>query len=510
VTQRDDHPPLFVPLVMLNLLSSSQTREADRHTIENKPIASIDLMEAASRSFVDVFTEEFPDYDSSVSIWCGTGNNGGDGLAIARLLKESGYENISVKIVRFNKTSTPDFEVNYRRLQTAAIPIAEIKELKFPEENADIIIDALLGSGLNKPLEGDWKLLADYLNGLKKTVVAVDVPTGFPAEGIITQASAVKADLVVSFQRPKINFFFPESADVFERFEIADIGLDEQFIQSRESLWKLVEETDIRKILKPRKQFSHKGTYGHALIVAGQKGTMGAALLCAEACLHTGAGLTTVCIPLEGLTALNRRAPEIMSLLREGKSFELTDLKKYTSIAVGPGLGTDEDAQKLLARIIEGFPGPAVLDADALNMLGKDPGLISRLAPGSILTPHMKEFDRLFGDHDNWWERVATAQNKAEEFKIFIILKNRYTFIITPDKYVFVNPTGSPAMSSGGMGDVLTGMIVSFLAQGYQPFEAAVLGTYIHGLSGQKGGYVCTASEVIKEIPHVMSNITSH
>ena len=495
---------------MLNLLTSSQTREADKYTIEHQPIPSIDLMESAASAFVSVFIEEFPDYDNVISIYCGTGNNGGDGLAIARLLREQGYEHIFVRIARFNDSSSADFETNYQRIKLTNIPVTEISETEFSTEDADVIIDALLGSGLNKSLAGNWKTLADNLNSLEKIVIAVDIPTGFPSEGIIDpEATVVKADLVITFQRPKINFFFPESEKAMNRFKVVNIGLDEPFIQSQESCWKLLLEEDIREILKPRKQFSHKGTYGHALIVAGRKETMGAAILCAEACLHTGAGLTTACIPAEGLTALNKRSPEIMALLRDA-SFSFSDLQKYTSIAAGPGLGTDEVSAGLVKNLLDQFSKPMVIDADALNILATNPGWISKLPHDSIITPHVKEFDRLFGHHNNWWQRLETAKELASELNIFIVLKNRYTFIISPNKQIFINPTGSPAMASGGMGDVLTGMIVSFMAQGYEPLQAAMLGIYIHGLCGQEHeGYVCTASELIKAIPIIMGTISS-
>ena len=490
---------------MLNLLTSSQTREADKFTIEHQPISSINLMESAAKAFINIFTAEFPYADIAVSIYCGTGNNGGDGLAIARLLKQRGYQQVDIHIIRFSEKSSPDFEINLERLSDTDIPVKEIRDSDFPSADADVIIDAILGSGLNKPLSGDWKLLADHLNSLNKKIIAVDIPTGFPSEGVIDpEAAAVKADLAISFQRPKINFFFPESQEVINRFEVAEIGLDEIFIQSQKSDWKLIIEDDIRQILKPRKQFSHKGTYGHALIIAGRKETMGAALLCSESCLYTGAGLTTACISEEGLSALNTRAPEIMALLRKDSRFTLPDLQKYTAIAAGPGLGTDDTSVTLIKDLLAGFSKPLVLDADALNILATHPGWMSRLPQGSVLTPHMKEFDRLFGDHDNFWKRLETAKMQSARLKIFIILKNRYTFIVSPDKQVFINPTGSPAMATGGMGDVLTGMIVAFMAQGYEPLQASILGTYIHGSCGQYSGYVCTASELIKSIPGVM------
>ena len=471
---------------MLTLLTSAQTHEADAFTIKSQSISSNDLMEKASGAFVKAFIAEFTNRDVSVSAYCGTGNNGGDGLAIARLLKDQGYDNLNVKIARFSPNSTIDFEGNLQRLGLTGIPITEITSLEFPPEDADILIEALLGSGLNKPLKGEFKKLVEHLNALGKTIVSVDVPAGFPSEGLIDpQSTIIKAELVISFQRPKINFFFPESAPFIKRFRFVDIGLDENFIQSQRGGWKLTKAEDIQKIFKPRKPFSHKGTFGHALIIAGNAETMGAALLCADACLHSGAGLTTACIPPEGLTALNSRSPEVMALIRNTEEKELEiDFKKYQAIGVGPGLGKGDAQARLLKYVLEHAQAPLVLDADALNILSENQNWMNILPAKSIITPHVKEFDRLFGEHDNWWERVEACREQAAQHQLIIVLKNQYSFVILPDGDVLINPTGNPAMAVGGMGDVLTGMIVAFLAQGYRSEEAAILACYIHGETG--------------------------
>lgn len=472
---------------MQNLLTSQQTREADAHTISSKPISSIDLMEAASIAFVKEFQKEVTDKYIPISIYCGTGNNGGDGLAVARLLYANDYKNISVKISRFSNKSTKDFDVNRERLKLTDIQITELSDTNpSPEENAEVIIDALLGSGLNKPVEGILRELIDYINSLQKKVISLDVPSGFPSGGIISSdVTIIKASLVISFQRPKINFFFPESSRALDKFIIVPIGLDEEYIQSVSSHWKLVEEDDIKQYLKPRKQFSHKGTYGHALIIAGTEETMGAALLCADACLHSGAGLTTACIPESGNTALNMRSPEIMII--DGYTLiPHSMLNGFSSIAIGPGLGTDEHAADILQHILNCYHKKLVLDADALNILSLKPELLEQVPAMSIITPHMKEFDRLFGEHTSWWDRIVTARQKAAELNIIILLKNQYSFIVLPDGNVMINPTGNPAMAVGGMGDVLTGMIAGFLAQGYPAQEAAMIACFIHGKAGDE------------------------
>jgi hydroxyethylthiazole kinase-like uncharacterized protein yjeF len=473
---------------MLPLLISEQIRKADAFTIANEPITSINLMERASKAFVGWFINHFPDKALSISFYCGTGNNGGDGLAIARLLKEHHYKSINVIVARFSDKQSNEFTVNLGRLLQTDIPITEIDAGdNIPNESSAIIIDALLGTGLNKPLAGDYERLVKQINNLNSTIVAVDVPTGFFSEGQIDpDATVIKADLVITFQQPRINFLLPESALYINCWEVVNIGLNEKFVCDLNSSYQFVEEKDIRRILKPRHRFSNKGTYGHALIIAGQAKTMGAALLCASASAHAGAGLTTACVPDSGLVALNSYLPEIMAIVRNEDELPKIEWDKFNAIAVGPGLGKGTDAVKLLSAIIKNYKKPLVIDADALNLLAVDNKLLKAIPAGSILTPHMKEFDRLFGEHKSWWKRLQTGMEQAKNLNIYIVLKNDYTIIITPDGKCYFNPTGNAAMATGGMGDVLTGVIAAMLAQKYSPLEACMIGTYVHGKAGDE------------------------
>jgi hydroxyethylthiazole kinase-like uncharacterized protein yjeF len=351
-------------------------------------------------------------------------------------------------------------------------------------------------------LSGEFEALVQAINKLNKKVYAVDVPTGFFAEGKLPKDyNGIIAYKTICFQRPKINFFFPESALATEKYEVVDIDLDESFIQKQAAEFYLVEESDIQKILQPRKLFSHKGTYGHALVIAGNTDTMGAALLSSMACLHTGAGLTTASIPQSGFAALNTTLPEVMALPRDEYT-RIENPKKYRAIAIGPGLGTEVENEKLLESLILANQ-MLIIDADALNILGERPDLIDKLAANTIITPHMKEFDRLFGEHDNWWDRVQTAKEKAIKQKIVIVLKNQYTFICLPTGKVLINPTGNPAMAQGGMGDILTGIIAGFVAQKYSATDAALLACYIHGKAGDhlaQEQFVVTASHLTARI----------
>lgn len=495
---------------MLKLLTATQSMEADSQTIKTKQITSLDLMEYAANAFISAFLEEVPNINTPISIYCGTGNNGADGLAIARLLKNHAYDRLSVKIARFSSKESPDFSENLKRLNLTGIPITEINDKNhLPEEHAELIIDGLIGSGLNKPLEGNLKALVDYLNQLNKKVIAIDIPTGFPSEGSIDPiASILKANLCICFQRPKINFFFPESERALDRFKTVNIGLDEEFIQSQRSTWDLLEAEDIHQILKERKPFSHKGSYGHALIIAGNTETMGAAILCADACLHSGAGLTTACVPENGYTAMNSYAPEVMILPRTFK----TSLEKYNSIAIGPGLGTNQEAIDLLDQVLNFGKAPLVIDADAINLLASNPELLQKLPENCIICPHVKEFDRLFGHSNSWWERLSLALKKAQELKIILLLKNRYTFIICPEGKVLINPTGNPGMAVGGMGDVLCGMITAFLAQSYSTKESAILATYLHGAAGDYLNQMDSIPPryIIQELPKIIKKYNIH
>jgi hydroxyethylthiazole kinase-like uncharacterized protein yjeF len=499
---------------MLTVLTSSQIREADAYTIAHEPVASIDLMERAATAFVNAFVAGYPDKTKQISVYCGTGNNGGDGLAIARMLNNLSYQNIIVKIARFSENASDDFIENFNRLKSTGIPVTEIKPGdKLPAESADVVIDALLGTGLNKPLKTDYANLVKHLNDLNTTIISVDVPTGLFCEGDIAKdVIAIRSNLTITFQQPKINFLLPESAPFIRRFKVVDIGLDQSFIKSLNGLYHLIEEADIRTFIKPRKLFTHKGTYGHALIIAGQPETMGAALLCTSACMHTGAGLTTACIPESGLTALNTGMPEAMAIVRKVLKVPKVAWGKFNVAAIGPGLGKGEDALVMLKDAFEQFDKPMVIDADALNLLAENPGMLQHIPNGSIITPHMKEFDRLFGEHKTWWRRLETMWQMAKEYQINIVLKNQYTITGTPEGKLYFNPTGNPAMASGGMGDVLTGVITALLAQQYPPGEACILGAYLHGKSGDElalphKSAVVLAGEVAKNISVVMANI---
>lgn len=497
---------------MLKIITSAQMKEADAFTIRDQSISSYDLMEKASAAFVKIFIHENPDTALKIAVFCGMGNNGGDGLAIARLLYNRGYLNITVFTIKFSSAQTEDNLKNEKALTSTGVKVTVLKNAdSFANVEADVCIDAIFGSGLNKSLSGEYLQLITKINNLSKKTYAVDIPSGMLADGEFAEEyNGIKAYKTISFQRAKLNFFFPESLVATKFYEVANIDLSEEYIQSLPSDYFQIEDKDVKNILQPRSRFSHKGNYGHVLVVSGSTRTMGAALLNCMGVVFSGAGLVSACIPESGLATLNTTIPEAMYVPRDEINTE-GFIQKFTAVAAGSGLGINAEAGKIIEQVISAGRS-LVLDADALNMLAKNNELLHLLPEHTVLTPHVKEFDRLFGMHKSWWARMKTARNEALSRKIIIVLKNQYTFICSYDGKVYINSTGNPAMAQGGMGDVLTGIIASFRAQGYDPIASCILACYIHGKAGDtlaKNKIVVTASELAKQIAIEMKHAIS-
>ena len=494
---------------MIKLIDVSQMKLAERDYMKTSGMEPADLMEAAAKAFTGIFCGLVPEKSGAILILCGTGNNGGDGLAIARLLQYSGYSSIEVGILQTSRPGTEEFGLNLRRLSQTPVTVKYIGDVDEYTFSQPVIIDALLGSGINRLLDAELRTIVQKVNQSHAKVIAVDCPTGFRCEGRIHPAEMViKASEVISFQRPKLNFFFSESEAALGRFHVVDIGLREDFIESLPSHYHLIEPRDVGRLLKPRSDFSHKGTYGHVFIYAGSHGKAGAALLAAEASVYSGAGLTSVALPEHDRLALHIRLPEAMFVdLHDQWDVER---EKYSAIAFGPGLG---DKPAFIESILKSTSVPLVVDADGLNYLSKNQDVLAKLKPGCILTPHMKEFDRLFGESESWFDRLELARLEASKRQLYIVLKNRYTFIIIPDGRVLINPSGNPAMASGGMGDALTGIITSFLAQGYREEEACIIACFIHGRAADvlrsRGNAVVPASLLIESLPQVLGELQS-
>lgn len=492
----------------MKILPVDKIREADEYTIHNEPIASIDLMERAATNLYTKLKTGLAK-GQRIHIFAGIGNNGGDGLVLARLLQHDGFD-VKTWIVQYSNQYSPDFQINLERLKENS-SISYIKsETEIPAVSSDeLIIDAIFGSGLNRPVSGFTAKLIDQLNQSGAVVIAVDMPSGLFADKAVDlkKHPIIKADYTYSFEFPKLAFMMPENDLFVGRWEVVPIGLHPDFIEHVEVKNRLIETVYINSMLRHRPKFSHKGTYGHALLIAGSKTKMGAAILSAGACLRSGAGLLHVHLPVENHTALQSIYPEAMISFDDNETHFswLPDLSPYNAIAIGPGLGTHNDTANALKLLIQESQVPMVFDADALNILADNKTWLSFLPAGSILTPHPKEFERLAGKFADSFERLKLQIDFSIRYKSYVVCKGAHTSITTPQGQCWFNTTGNPGMATGGSGDVLTGLILGLLAQKYKPFEAALLGVFLHGLSGdiaadEMGMEALIASDLINHI----------
>ncbi|RYZ25111.1 MAG: NAD(P)H-hydrate epimerase, partial [Chitinophagaceae bacterium] len=431
-----NHSQFHSLFLNVQILDAEQIRAWDQYTIQHEPISSIGLMERAAQQCVDWLLKEAWRNKHHL-IFCGKGNNGGDGLAIARLLLQNQLP-VSIYILEFGKIGRPDFQGNLQRLHD--LPNADIHfvqsstTLPTISEN-DIVIDALYGSGLNKPLDNLSAELVNHINQSNATIVSIDVPSGLFMDKSSVGNIAVKATYTLTFQCHKLALLMQENAPIIGEVTVLDIGLKKEFLATIETSSYLLDEKIIRNIFKPRHRFGHKGTYGHALIAGGSYGKMGAVVLATKACMRSGAGLTTAFIPKCGYNILQISAPEAMTIIDEEERLLSTlpdDIEKFAAIGIGPGMGTAPETQHLLSFFVRRYKKPLVIDADGLNNLALNTSWLQLLPPGSILTPHPKEFDRLFGNHVNDFARMETAQQKAKLYNIILVLKSHHTLIAFP------------------------------------------------------------------------------
>lgn len=490
----------------MKILSTEAIKQADALTIAHEPISSIDLMERASKAFVHYFCRRFSvEEHNSVAILCARGNNGGDGLAVARLLHGLGYS-VSVLIVG-EGAGTADFETNRKALPKelpCKLLYSAEELLSFAADT--LLIDALLGTGLQGELREPLRSIVLHINELPNTLVSIDIPTGLLADAKTT-GPCIRANYTVSFHCPKLAFLFPDNYEKVGEFDIADIGLHKESIAQLSSQNFYVERSSILAFLKTREKFAHKGVFGHALLVMGSHGKMGAAILATRACLRAGVGLVTVHVPTCGYEVMQITVPEAMVSLDEDEHIftRVYDLHKYSTLALGCGLSTKNKTRNALCYVLKNTNKPTVLDADALNILGQSPDWLEYIPQNSILTPHPKEFERLFGRSTEGFERNALQRQKAQELGVYIILKGANSCIASPEGDCYFNSTGNPGMGTAGSGDVLTGILSGLLAQHYSPLEACLLGVYLHGLAGDLaaakiGEEALTASDIIEHL----------
>lgn len=472
---------------VMKIFTSKQIKEHDQYTILHEPIASIDLMERAATILTDALINQWPG-ELTFCIVCGAGNNGGDGLAMARMLHKHNYKVIVYLLDASNRSD--DNQKNLKKLPSD-ITKFEIKDtdalLEIPSDA--VIIDAIFGTGLSREPESLFAQCIKSINRLSNPVIAIDVPSGLGCEytpWMYNSEHIVRATHTFTLQHPKLSFFLPESAAYTGTWEVLPIGLHPEFESITSTPYQLIESEMVLAMLPKRKRNAHKGHMGHTLIAAGSNGKIGAAMLSAKAALRAGAGLVTAYIPKCGYTALQSALPEIMVISSDDEK-ELDGTiyhpMRYQAIGIGPGIGTGKSAALVLKNLIQQYDNPLVIDADAINILAENPTWMSFLHKHSILTPHPGEFERLAGK-GNGYERWQRQIELSTRFQIFIVLKGHHTSISTPNGSLYLNYTGNSGMATAGSGDVLTGLITGLLSQMNSSLFACIAGVYLHGLAG--------------------------
>ncbi|MDR1331386.1 MAG: NAD(P)H-hydrate dehydratase [Tannerella sp.] len=475
---------------MTKIFKSEKIRELDQYTIAREPVSGLELVERAATAFVNTFRRHCPRPEMTY-VFAGPGNNGADALAVARLLHDTEDCPLAVYLFNPRRSLSPECEANKSiLLAEPGIRFSEIVSDFIPPVigERDIVIDGLFGTGLSRPLSGGFATVIDYINRSGATVVSIDIPSGLPGEDCPDDKNRhiIKANRTYTFEFPKLAFMFAENEPYTGEWMTLPVGLHPDIIAATETPYRFVTDEDMKGVIRPRPKFSHKGTFGHALLIAGGKGRMGAAVLASGACLRSGVGRLTVHVPYRGEVILQTAVPEAMLSLDENADFisALPDTNGYESIGIGPGLGVHEASAAVLESLLKTATRPLVLDADALNLLAADKTRMQLLPPRTILTPHPREFDRLDGESANSCERLHRAMKMAAKHRLYIVLKGAHTAVCTPEGKAFFNSTGNAGMATAGSGDVLTGLILSLLAQGYEPETAAVAGVYLHGLAG--------------------------
>ncbi len=502
----------------MKIFTSAQIHELDHYTIEHEPISSIDLMERAAQTLTqtirEIYTPSVP-----IVVFAGPGNNGGDALAVARMLAEKDYA-VSVYLFNISGSLSPDCAANKKRLQdTKRIRsfVEVTNEFDPPRLEQDmLVIDGLFGSGLNKPLAGGFASLVKYINASPAQVVSIDIPSGLMTEDNTynVRANIVRATHTLTLQQVKLSFLFSEFQQFVGQLRILDIRLSQEGIEKMDTPYTIIEEGDIRSRMLHRSAFAHKGQMGHALLIAGSYGMAGAAVLASRACLRSGVGKVTVNSPKRNISILQVAVPEaiVQSGTEETIFAEAVDPEDFDALGVGPGLGQSEQTAVALIAQLRRTQCPVVVDADALNLLANHRAWQQQLPKGIILTPHPIELDRLEGHSADSYERLTKARNMAQRLQGYVILKGHYTAICMPDGSIVFNTTGNAGMATAGSGDVLTGILTGLLARGYKPQDACIVGTYLHGLAGdlaaqELGEDSMLASDIIRHLARAFKRV---
>lgn len=469
----------------MKLFSAEQIYAADKFTIAKQEITSDELMERSAVQIFNWMHLRMQGAPVKIQLFCGIGNNGGDGIALARHLKEHGY-NIAVHVVNYSEKRSKDFLINLDRLKDRKIwPNFIASDGAYPEIGVDdIIVDAIFGIGLNRPPAAWVGKLIDYLHASKAIILSLDIPSGLYTDRVPEQKDAIiKSNFVLSFQTPKLVFFLPETGIYIEQWEVLDIGLDSEFLATEETAFKLIGKHEVLPMYIPRTKFSHKGNHGHSLLIGGSYGKIGAVKLASSAALKIGSGLVTTYLPACGYDILQTSLPEAMVVTEGDMSISKIDFSiKPTVIGIGMGMGTEEETIKGVSDFLKSNDVPLLIDADGLNILAANKNLFGLLPKQTVLTPHPKELERLLGTWKDDFDKLKKVKAFSKEFDCIVIIKGAHTITVYHDKG-FVNTTGNPGMATAGSGDVLSGIVTGLIAQGYEPLSAAIFGVYLHGKS---------------------------
>ncbi|MCM4151227.1 NAD(P)H-hydrate dehydratase [Arenibacter sp. N53] len=468
----------------MKIFNTKQIYDADKFTIDKERISSDQLMERAAIQIFNWIHSRLQGAQTKIYLFSGIGNNGGDGLVLARHLREHGY-NIEVHVVNYSEHRSKDFLINLDRLKEIKIwPNFLNEESELPViGQEDIVVDAIFGIGLNR-LPDLWVVkLMQHLNGSSAFILSIDLPSGlFMESGLPNKDGVIRANYVLTFQVPKLVFFLPETGKYIGHWEILDIGLDQEFLANSESEYELVGKSETLSMYMPREKYSHKGSYGHSLIIGGSYGKIGAVVLAAKGCMCAGSGLVTAYVPKCGYLPLQTALPEAM-VLTDSQEGEITNIDFSLSpsvIGIGVGIGTSKSSVEAFSEFLNRNKVPLVIDADGLNILSMNPDLFKKMPSKTVLTPHPKELERIIGKWKDDFDKLKKTKEFSKKYDCIVIIKGANTIIIYGDKG-YVNTTGNPGMATGGSGDVLTGIITGLIAQGYLPLNAAIFGVYIHG-----------------------------
>jgi len=513
---------------MMKVATAEQMQELDRKAIEIYRIPGIILMENAGRGAAEVIYNAFPDLQKKrIAIVAGKGNNGGDGFVIGRHLLNKGIP-IKVFLLTEPKSLRGDAEINYQifsRMKGEVISIPSSKDyqkVKKDLEKFDLLIDGIFGTGLDAEVRGYYREVIDHLNTLKKPIVAIDIPSGLAANTGKPLGTAIRASLTITFGLPKVGHLISPGIDYVGEVKVIDIGIPKSLVDEEKIQTHLLEEEEIRKWLSvPRRLDTHKGDYGHLLVIAGSVGKTGAAAMACEAALRMGAGLVTLAIPKSLNAIMEMKLTEVMTEPLPETPKQTLSLRAFNSllrlcekkraVIIGPGIGTFKETQSLILKLIKTLDIPIILDADGLTALSTQPKTLPAANRSLILTPHPGEMARLINStaKEVQEDRIGVSRKFSQSNHVHLVLKGFRTLIATPKGEVFINPTGNPGMASGGTGDVLTGMIGGLICQGFDILTSLQISVYLHGLAGdnvaqEMGEKSLVATDIIERIPALL------